>query len=201
MSNEPRYSVLCLCINLFYLCKGHDLRLHFKLYSRKQRHRNMSLARSERADKRTKSIIHGYVLKHRNQFDIKMPDIIQLLIILYYWIEEKFTDHGDSISIDDESLTVTHTGETTNFSNTVYGNNVIDYTDTSITEYIWRIKVLKVDPHRHHYSIPFCIGLDSSDNQYINEDYSAFKTGKQNKVYKMLKPEQYEEFGVYFDTN
>ena len=104
----------------------------------------MSLLQVKKADNRIKLIIFGYSRRSATELSIQIPQMIQYLFILYYWIQEKFTDYGDYLKLDDSSNIVTNISKNiTEYDwNTIYGNHVINVDDTSISEYTWKIKIL-----------------------------------------------------------
>ena len=63
---------------------------------------------------------------------MNLPIMIQYLFMAYYWIQEKFTIHEDEIEIN-ESGTIAGRIRTETGFQTVYGNNVININDESVT--------------------------------------------------------------------
>ena len=135
----------------------------------------MPSAKAREIDEITKLKIFGYSRKMENEFSIAaVPIIIQYIIMLYYWINEKFTDHGRHIRLSGNNTIANAiqsniAGKTHLRYNTVYGNNVINIDDKSINKYSWTIKVNKLGLNG---LINF--GLDSSKNKYIDGDFSGF---------------------------
>ena len=132
----------------------------------------MSLTKLKLVDNNTKFCIFGYARETESSLSITVPMLIQYLIILYYWIGEKFTTHGDGIKVDKTKKIAWYNDTFGTSYNTVYGNYVIDINDTSIIRYEWTFKIistLDIDLH------PMCIGIDSSNNKFINDDFSNFK--------------------------
>ena len=104
----------------------------------------MSLKGIKLADLRTKCIIFGYSRENMQQFSINLPTIIQYLFLMYYWIQEKFVEHGSNMKLDTNQQNLIRfkaiEGDLFSWwdSNTAYGNiNTIDINDTSITRCIF----------------------------------------------------------------
>ena len=51
--------------------------------------------------------------------------------------------------------------------NTVYGNHVININDSSISMYKWTLKLISSQELN-----PMCIGIDASNNERINADFT-----------------------------
>ena len=103
----------------------------------------MSLKRLKSADFRTKCIIFGYSRENMQEFSINLPTMIQYLFLMYYWIQEKFTEHGDNMELDINHQKLIRFAESLGIycNNTSYGNNnTIDINDTSIARYIWSFR-------------------------------------------------------------
>ena len=98
----------------------------------------MSLTKLKAIDDKTKSKIYGYSRKMQKQLSISIPIMLQNIIMLYYWIQEKFTDHGDATKLDGTYLIAIGPKGFGPY-NTVYGNNVININDTSIKSYEQRL--------------------------------------------------------------
>ena len=91
--------------------------------------------------------------------------------MLYYWIDEKFTDHGDSITLDGNQKILKRARDKNGF-NSVYGNNVINTKDTSIKRYIWKFKLITLNTWREFGDDEMYFGIDSSKNHCINMDFA-----------------------------
>ena len=121
-------------------------------------------------DDRTKSIVFGYTRESSNNLSMNIPQIIQYIFLMYYWIQERFTMHGDALVIDEHNhnLIRCKLGYTKSnmLYNTVYGNDkVINFNDTSIAKYEWSFKVLV-----KHGILTF--GIDNSkDNELVNTGF------------------------------
>ena len=59
-----------------------------------------SLPQLKQADITTKHKIFGYNRQQRNKLNITIPMMVKYLIFAYYWIEEKYSKHGDYLEID-----------------------------------------------------------------------------------------------------
>ena len=91
--------------------------------------------------------------------------------MLYYWINEGFTDHGEAITLnEDKSIAttiMTDNDEWKDIYNTVYGNTVINLYDTSIAKYKWTLNIKERDSEY----LGMIIGIDSSNNKWINDAF------------------------------
>ena len=87
---------------------------------------------SKDVDQRTKDIVIGYIkqcqklLPFKNNSYYNIPPLIEHVCIYYYWIKEYFTDHGDSIILNDDKNIATNTVDS---YETVYGNILIKRID------------------------------------------------------------------------
>ena len=130
-----------------------------------------SLTKLKKIDDNTKFCIFGFTRNHERKLKITIPMMIQYLFMIYYWIEEKFTVHGDYIDLDETNTIATCSKISSQYKyNTAYGNGVIDINDSSIIKYKWTFKILRTF---HGGSTPICIGIDSSYNRCINNDFSS----------------------------
>ena len=88
----------------------------------------------------------------------------------YYWIEEKFTNHGPLIAVNDEGDIAWQETNDSNgvLWNTVYGNKIIDTNNTFITRYKWTFKVLNFEDKNGYF-----IGIDASMKQHTNGDFTS----------------------------
>ena len=147
----------------------------------------MSLAKVKAVDDRTKSITFGYCRKRMKELSIDIPVMIQYVILLYYWIEEKFKFHGDCIKIAHPNRLSTDISKINNENNesynAIYGNNVIDINDTSIVKYIWSIKYEK----QSAWAIRFGIDSEKDYKQYLHrsftDDYFPSRSTSDKLVY------------------
>ena len=105
-----------------------------------------------KADNKTKLLIHGYSREQMGELSINLPSMIQYIFIMYYWIQEKFTILGDNMYLDETNPNLIHLKHARMphrhpdvdlaMSNTAYGNNVINNEDTSISKYIWSFRYM-----------------------------------------------------------
>ena len=98
----------------------------------------MSLTKvCKQIDSKTKYKITGQVRTYEHESAINIPMLIQYLIMAYYWINEKFTVYGNNLALDENANCILYRGndEDDGTFNTVYGNDVIDFNDKSITKY------------------------------------------------------------------
>ena len=145
----------------------------------------MSLAKLKRVDNNIKSCIFGYTRETESSLSITVPMLIQYLIILYYWIEEKFTAHGSKINVD-KTNKIAWYDDTAGKYNTVYGNYAIDINDTSIVRYKWTFKIISTYPIDDW---PIVIGIDSSNNKFINNDFASNKIN--DSIYRAIGSNSY----------
>ena len=94
-------------------------------------------------DDKTRLKVHGYLRMSELVFTMTIPMMIQFTIMLYYWINEKFTKHGKYIELSMNDRVAT-TIKAADAFNTVYGNGVINHLDTSIKKYKWKFKLIKL---------------------------------------------------------
>ena len=101
----------------------------------------------QQIDNLTKLKICGYIREYEqnNNNEIILPMMIQYIIMLYYWINEKFCKHEKSLQVHGNSKIVTVKSFKDSLPwyhqfNTVYGNSIIVHEDTSIAKYKWSIK-------------------------------------------------------------
>ena len=102
----------------------------------------------KRIDDKTKNKILGYVRRYEHQEKVKsanIPIMIQYLIMVYYWVNEKFVIYGEGLEMDQENKNIIRVRPNSNINsfpwvNSAYGNNVIDINDTSIIRYKWSIR-------------------------------------------------------------
>ena len=97
-----------------------------------------SVKKLESVDNKTKCKIFGFAHNMESELSITIPIMIQYIIMTYYWINEKFTEHGGFLELNSNGTIA----KTVSFAskprlgryglNTVYGNNVIDFEDTSV---------------------------------------------------------------------
>ena len=105
----------------------------------------------QQIDNLTKLKICGYIREYEqnnNKDKIIIPIMIQYIIMLYYWINEKFSKHGKSLQLNGNSKLATVKCRKVPFVdkigwwyeyNTVYGDSII-INDESIAKYKWSIK-------------------------------------------------------------
>ena len=125
----------------------------------------MSLTKLKAIDRKTKYKIHGFVRRHEVDCCVTIPIMIEYIIMLYYWINEKFTEHGDGIELDESSKIIRSKGGV--WYNTVCGNNIINADDTSIKSYIWKFRINAIGEQ-----ITIDFGIDSSNNKWLNGAFS-----------------------------
>ena len=120
-------------------------------------------------DNKTINIVFGFIrrcqmLLPNNNPLYNIPSLVEHLCICYYWIREYFTSHGNIITLNENKNIAISKGDMWD-TNTVYGN--IDIDDKPKL-YIWLIKL-----YSKTYSAYF--GLDSSNKQFCNDDFSQYQ--------------------------
>ena len=127
----------------------------------------MSLRKAKQIDIKTRIKICGYLRKQEYNLSISIPVMIQYVVMVYYWINEKFAKHGDNITLRSNGKIARCSYPWIIKYNTVYGNNVIDIQDRSIVSYKWTFKLNLIS------AVPpaICIGLDSTDKN-ANTDFA-----------------------------
>ena len=139
----------------------------------------MSLSKLKNADNRTKLLIFGYSRKKIKELSMQnFPSMIQYMFLMYYWIQEKFTMLGDNMYLDENNSNLIHLKHASDpkhadnprlaaldfpAKNAAYGNNVINYKDTSIQKYIWSFR------YNNEYKCGVvCFGIVASNEQLPN---------------------------------
>ena len=130
----------------------------------------MALSQVKYAPQKTKDLVLGFVRSNTKQHLIDIPIMISYVVLMYYWIQERFTLHGEDIELDKTKRIARRFRIDKQTYNTVYGNNVIDINDKSIGCYVWTFKVKNIP--KNEYDFPICVGLDSSKDEFINQDFS-----------------------------
>ena len=112
-------------------------------------------------------VVSGFVEKVSDKLLSNIPAEIISIILSFYLIVERFTDHGDKLRIDETNSNMVSGVIIPNksISNTVYGNNVIDKNDTSISKYIWGFKYSNKSSGR------MVFGIDVVGNKYLNKHF------------------------------
>ena len=153
----------------------------------------MSLKRLKTANKQFKYSVFGYLRDHEKKQSINIPEMIKYICLNYYLLTEKFTKHGDAMSLNESKDTV-QKNDNIDVVNSVYGDVPIDIKDESIIEYEWKFKI------EGDLSLWFGIGIDSSNKEWINADFAAKYSNKSQfyaweiigsagKAYMFPKPE------------
>ena len=128
-----------------------------------------SLLRGKRANFRTQSTVSGYLRQHDHCVSTADVQLIEYLITSFYWIEERFTLHGNELKLNESNLFAqgTQKSEQIGDFNTIYGNHVINTNDKSIIEYKWTL----------NYKVGgrdcIVIGIDSSNDRMPNDDFTG----------------------------
>ena len=114
-------------------------------------------------DSDTKDMVFGYIRKCQhllpnNNSYYNIPSLVEHICIIYCWIPEYFSDHGHVITLNDNKNIAKNKH---NDGQTVYGN--CDIVDNTML-YQWTFKIIG--------SEYIYIGIDSSNKNYINTDFS-----------------------------
>ena len=96
-------------------------------------------------DDRSKDSVFGYIRQSRDTSkDAAIPMMIQYCCLRYYFINEYFSKHGNNLTISDNGQIVTALESGLNSKhNSAHGNIIIDPTNEYITQYEWKIQLLK----------------------------------------------------------
>lgn len=143
------------------------------------------MQRLKNVDDRTKNIVFGYSRLSQTECNLNVPTMIQYLFMVYYWINEYFTDHGECITLDKNNIIATASDSNHYTFNTVYGNNVICIDDKSVKKYKWKVRMNKISLR----SRTIYFGIDSSDNKFI--DGSFINTKLTNRRYFAIGSDGY----------
>lgn len=106
-----------------------------------------AVSRVKDIDNSTKYKIFGYVREHEKQTLMVIPILAQYIIMLYYWMNEKFTKHGSKLELNENSKLIISrpmdeieaNGVYVLEYNSAYGNIII-MNDESISKYKWSIR-------------------------------------------------------------
>ena len=139
-------------------------------------------------DKITKYIVFGYIHQYEIENDsyFIMPDLIIYIILIYYEINEYSTVYGQDIKYDEKTNTLRNIKIQS--EGTIYGDiNILDENKNGII-YEWKFKIIS------NKSKNICIGIDSSNKQFIHNDFSR---GNYNK-YAFFA---YGDGTIYYQSN
>lgn len=136
----------------------------------------LALKRLKSAHNNFRFSVFGYLREHEADRSINIPMMIKYVCLNFYLLEEKFTKHGTHMVVNNlknkaeiifepnnNTPSIIH-GES---ANTVYGDDVINFADESISEYKWKFKITGDLSHS------FSVGIDSSNKKWINDDFSS----------------------------
>lgn len=133
-----------------------------------------ALKRLKSAHKNFKFSVFGYLREREADGSINIPMMIKYLCLNYYLVVEQFTKHGPHMVVNNLKNTAKMIFESNNApsiihgesANTVYGDDVINLADESISEYKWIFKITGDLSHS------FAVGIDSSNKKWINDDFT-----------------------------
>ena len=108
---------------------------------------------------RVQDTVFGYIRQKEIELTIAIPLMIQYLCMNYYWIKEMFKCNAYFITLEwgnkiawgptVKSLCPRWT--------TLYGNNVVDISDTSVTAYRWTLRLKNIKC--------ICVGISSKASE------------------------------------
>ena len=123
---------------------------------------SFSLKRLKLADKSFKYRVFGYLHEYELNKSINIPIMIKYICFNYYLLTEEFTKHSNLNIVNEPRNKIQ-----AQYSRiTVYGTLPIGDSDESIIEYRWKFKMRQADSW-------IGIGIDSSDKEYMDTDFSA----------------------------
>ena len=123
----------------------------------------------KKVDDITKNAVYGFMRRCQKLLPCdnpyyNIPLLIKNICINYYWISEYFTSHGSNFRLNDKKNMVTNTG---GWLDTAYGNIEID---SKPILYEWYFKIIQDGD--------IFIGIDSSNKEFINADFSKKATSR-----------------------
>lgn len=151
----------------------------------------MDLGKAKTVSKRTKHIIHAYThsIQKLFPFDVNpyycIPELVELTIILFYYIFEYFTVYGSNlIAIDDNTLEVTEKG----YVGSAYGN-IQFHKSYEYNKLLWTFQLLHLFDEPLHSLIAF--GMDATDKYFANDEFYYAQWDKTKDIGKPFYALQY----------
>lgn len=135
----------------------------------------MSLFQKRQIDNKFRRIVFQYIREHEQENEpLNVPSMIKYLCFQYYLIQEFFVGFPKT--------TMTIKGSDTEYhkEREFMGNDkIIDLYDTSISKYIWTLRILSLPPENLSYwqGAYMCvdIGWTTTKHSQINENFKAIK--------------------------
>ena len=116
-----------------------------------------------------KNLMHGFMHQTERELSFTIPDLITTICIFYYYQFEHFSVCGQRIGINENgniATVVMDDDKVKSRKNTVYGSIPICESYGAL-KYIWEFKI-----HKCSWREDIYIGIDSSNKQCINTDFS-----------------------------
>eukprot|EP01084_Bolivina_argentea_P212656 361435_1 len=118
----------------------------------------------KRMEQEVKDTVSGFIRRNQQLFPsdnsyYNIPSLVHFICILYYHKHEYFTCHGNSISMNDNCISIWNPGC---WPNSAYGKYVIDAKSNKI--YKWRFK--------SQCDGTAIIGIDSSNKKHIDTNFT-----------------------------
>ena len=108
--------------------------------------------------KRMEYLVYGYNREIETEFtSLKIPKEIKQICIQFYNVSDYFTNYGDNILVN-EAGNIAMGTTTKDVPNTVYGDQIIDLEDDTISKYRWEFKIFHLDRSK-----PYYIGISTID--------------------------------------
>ena len=134
-------------------------------------------------DQYDKDLVCGFIRESAKKYSLDLAIFVYFLPLQYYFIKEFFAIYGQGLLVTNQNNTIlscklsSHLNHEMNeYKYSAFGNAIIDNTDTSITEYIWKLKILNGLKSA-------IIGIDSNHHSFksINSNFALSAT--QNNLY------------------
>ena len=145
----------------------------------------MAEFRWQTADNASILLVQGFI--RRNVKDV--PTELANFAVSYYFFKDNFTKHGDKIKVNKSGSTAVYES-TSRKSNTVYGNELIDYQkmkNKSNFKMKWTFKVSQSNPH----SPGFWIGIADYKKRSVDSNGYAFDLVSLSNKGKVIGTENY----------
>ena len=134
-------------------------------------------------NRKTQCIVFGYIRHQEHQLNVNIIQLVQWLILSYYWVYEKFTAHGKDLVMNDECNKISGIHDVREcdkddkgIDHTAYGNHVINFKDESIIKCKWSFVYL----NETEQCLVF--GFDSAGDKYAHAEFSGDR-GYTERVY------------------
>ena len=105
----------------------------------------------EKYKKRMECLVYGYNREIETEFtSLKIPKVIKQICLQFYELSDYFTSHGDNILVN-EAKNIAMGTTTKIVPNTVYGGEIIDLDDDTISRYRWDFKIFQLDVDKEYH--------------------------------------------------